>query len=69
MTDIEQRALHLEQQAIKASPKERLKLQPQLDHAITLLATRGHAVPSRLRCLNNTLKDEAIEDMFDNLPV
>ena len=69
MNDLEQRAFELEEQAQTASAKERLKLAPQIDRVVTTLLSRGYRVPMRLRALNNELKEEAIEDMFDNLPV
>ena len=69
MTDIEKRAIELENQARTADAKERLKLQPQIDAIVSKLSSYGHPVSSNLRQLNRTLNEEAIEDMFDNLPV
>jgi hypothetical protein len=36
---------------------------------ITTLTLQGQPVPRRLLNINNTLKDEALDDMFDNMPV
>ncbi|MGC3940220.1 hypothetical protein ACOTTU_20645 [Roseobacter sp. EG26] len=69
MTPLEQRASLLEQQIEKASQKERLELVPQIDRVIATLSARGEVVPQRLIRLNNVLKEEVIEDMFDNMPV
>ncbi|MBW4708334.1 hypothetical protein KX928_11120 [Roseobacter sp. YSTF-M11] len=69
MTNLEQRASLLEKQIETASQKERLELQPQIDRVIATLSAHGKSVPPRLRRLNNALKEEAFEDMFDNMPV
>lgn len=69
MTDLEQRAFELEKLAETATPKERLSLQPRIDRVIATLRARGHYVPPRLRRINNDLKQEAFDDMFDNMPV
>ncbi len=69
MTEIEKRAIELENRARTADAKERLKLQPQIDAIVTKLSSDGHRVSTNLRQLNRTLNEEAIEDMFDNLPV
>lgn len=69
MNDLEQRASQLEAQIENASEKERLALQPQVDRVIATLKAKGQSVPCRLKRINDTLKDEAIEDMFDNMPV
>lgn len=69
MNDLEQRALDLEKLAQQASASERLSIAPQFEAVLNRMSARGYRVPSRLRSLNNTLKEEAIEDMFDNLPV
>ncbi|WP_187429544.1 hypothetical protein ROLI_040730 [Roseobacter fucihabitans] len=69
MTDLAERATELEQQIENASPKERLALLPAFDRVIATLTAHGETVPTRLRRLNTTLKEEAIEDLFDNMPV
>ena len=69
MANLETQATEWEMKVQNASQKERLSLQPQIDRVIATLTARGAPVPNRLRRLNNSLKEEAIEDMFDNLPV
>lgn len=69
MNDLQVQATNLIARAEAASHAERLLLQPQIDRVVTTLAMQGHTVPNRLRQINNTLKDEALEDMFDNMPV
>jgi hypothetical protein len=69
MTDLELQASDLIDRAEGASATERLRLQPQIDRVVTTLAMQGRPVPRRLRNINNRLKDEALDDMFDNMPV
>ena len=67
--ELTKRAFELEAAAQNGCAKTRLSLQPQFELVLSRLAARGYDVPTRLRNLNTTLKEEAIEDMFDNLPV
>jgi hypothetical protein len=69
MNDLEVQASQLIERAQNASQAERLRLQPDVDRVITALTMQGRMVPRRLRLINNTLKDEALDDMFDNMPV
>ncbi|MFK7765567.1 MAG: hypothetical protein AB8B62_20055 [Roseobacter sp.] len=69
MTDLELQATALVEKAQRAGHDERMRLQPQIDHVITALTMQGIAVPRNVRRINNTLKDEALDDMFDNMPV
>lgn len=69
MTDLERQATQLMDRVENASHAERMQLQPQFDRVITTMSMRGQTVPCRLRHINNTLKDEALDDMFDNMPV
>ncbi|GIT89114.1 MULTISPECIES: hypothetical protein [Roseobacter] len=69
MTDLEIQASKLADRAEKATHAERMMLQPQIDRVLSTLAMRGAPVSGRLRRINNTLKDEALDDMFDNMPV
>ena len=69
MTDLEKQASDLIKKAQDASQTERLHLQPVIDSVITALTMRGQMVPRQLRNINNSLKDEALDDMFDNMPV
>lgn len=69
MTDLQQRATQLEYEVENATPKERMALHPQIDRVIITLKASGQIVPRKLERINNDLRDEAIEDMFDNMPV
>lgn len=69
MTELEHQASELVTRAESASHEERLRLQPKIDSVISEMMMQGHTVPFRLRNFNNALKDEAIDDMFDNMPV
>ncbi|MFK7878460.1 hypothetical protein [Roseobacter sp.] len=69
MTDLAERAAELEKQIENASHKERLALLPAFDRVIATLTAHGEVVPKRLHRLNTALKEEAIEDLFDNMPV
>lgn len=69
MNELEIQATALAAQVETATQAERMKLQPQIDRVITTLTMQGHTVPTKLRRINNTLKDEALDDMFDNMPV
>lgn len=69
MTELEHQASELVTKAKNASHEERLRLQPKIDSVISEMILQGHTVPVRLRHFNDTLKDEAIDDMFDNMPV
>ncbi|MEP2639839.1 hypothetical protein [Roseobacter sp.] len=69
MTDLQQRANQLEDQIKTATHTERMALQPQVDRVVATLRATGQSVPRRLERMNNELRDEAIEDMFDNMPI
>ena len=69
MKDLEAQAYELVERAEKASRAERMMLQPSIDRIITALTMQGHRVPLALRQVNNALKDDALDDMFDNMPV
>lgn len=69
MNNLKVQAAELVERAETASHSERLKLQPVIDRVITTLTLQGQPVPRRLLNINNTLKDEALDDMFDNMPV
>lgn len=59
----------LEARVKAANSAERLRLHPQVAQAVDALRARGQAIPIRLRQLEVALREEAIEDMFDNMPV
>lgn len=69
MTDLETHASILEAKAEDASHTERMRLQPQIDRVVTSLTLQGYPVSKKLQKMNNTLKDEALDDMFDNMPI
>lgn len=69
MTDLEKEASELQAKLQNATPKDRIALQPQLDRVVTSLTMQGLPVSKALRRMNNTLKDEALDDMFENMPV
>jgi hypothetical protein len=69
MKELKVQAAELVEMAEVASHAERMKLQPQIDRVVTTLTMQGQTVPCKLRNINNALKDEALDDMFDNLPV
>ena len=47
----------------------RIAMQPQLQTILNRLEADGIVVPGRLKRLNATLIDEAIEARFDNMPI
>lgn len=59
----------LEQQINSSDTKGRLALQPELSRVLELLQAEGGQVPLRLRRLDASLCDEAIEARFDNFPI
>lgn len=68
-TELTRSARQLEAKITAASSDRRLELQPELGRIIDRLKRDGHPVPARLRNLNASLLDEAIEQRFDNLPI
>ncbi|MFQ6551843.1 hypothetical protein AAD018_005780 [Aestuariibius insulae] len=48
---------------------DRTSLQPRLHRVIIEMDQKRMAVPIRARRLNASLRDEAIEAQFDNMPV
>ena len=69
MMELESQVSHLIEKAEKGSHSERMRLQPQIDSVVTALTMQGINVPCKLRNINNQLKDEALDDMFDNMPI
>ncbi|AXT26737.1 hypothetical protein D1823_09155 [Ruegeria sp. AD91A] len=62
-------AEQLEQKLRNASLDTRLALQPSVSKVIDRMRQEGMQVPSRLRRLDAALCEDAIEALFDNLPV
>ncbi len=69
MTELETHVSSLIEKAEKGTHTERMRLQPQIDSVVTTMTLQGLNVPYKLRAINNTLKDEALDDMFDNMPI
>ncbi|WP_425046221.1 hypothetical protein [Primorskyibacter sp. S87] len=62
-------AKHLEAKIEAANTDSRLKLQPEFSALIARMLSEGEAVPVRMRRLEASLSDEAVEARFDNMPV
>nr|WP_170614683.1 hypothetical protein [uncultured Ruegeria sp.] len=62
-------AEQLERQLQGACLETRLALQPSVSKMIDRLHQRGLHVPSRLKRLDASLCEDAMEARFDNLPV
>ena len=69
LIELQQYAVHLDGHVKKMTQAERKTLHNEISSVVTSLKTRGLAVPSRLREVNQDFKDEALEEMFDNVPV
>ena len=54
---------------IEKNPARRLAAQPRLHRLLSALKSAGEPIPLDLLALDQKLVDEAVEDMFDNLPV
>lgn len=62
-------AAQLEQQILAAPDVNRLSYQPKLRAVLRDIRQSGVEIPSRLRRLDVMLKEQAAEQMFDNMPV
>lgn len=62
-------ATQMEQEIMGATSDQRLELQPKFSETIARMQNRGLRVPLRLKRLEATLSDEAVEAKFDNMPV
>lgn len=62
-------AEQLERKLRNASLDTRLALQPSVSKVVDRMRQEGMQVPSRLRRLDAALCEDAIEALFDNLPV
>lgn len=54
---------------IRNEPDKSGQLHPRLHEIITRMRAAGHPIPSEARSTDMRLAEEAIERMFDNLPV
>lgn len=67
--DLNQTATEFEAAIRAAPPAARIELQADLHRLCEMLSREGHAVPERLRRLDQILTDAVVEAQFDNLPV
>ncbi len=59
----------LEAEIEAADESARKEMQAQLHATVEQMKAKGFKVPQRLQQLDYDLEDEAVEDMFDNMPV
>ncbi|MEW2913458.1 MULTISPECIES: hypothetical protein [unclassified Leisingera] len=59
----------LETRIRKESGAERLAMRPEFIRLLDYMRKTGAEVPGRLRRLEAALCEEAVEEMFDNVPV
>ena len=62
-------AEQLEKKLLNASLDTRLALQPSVSKVVDRMRQQGMRIPSRLRRLDASLCEDAMEARFDNLPV
>lgn len=67
--DLLQTAERLEARILRESGAARLAMRPEFSRVMDHLQRGGVSVPGRFRRLQATLCDEAVEEMFDNMPV
>lgn len=67
--DLFQTAQELVRKIERADAAKRVTFQPEFSHVLERLKADGQVVPPKLRQLDVTLCEEAIEAMFDNMPV
>lgn len=66
---LEQQAVRLAEQASSMNQEERQKLHPEIRRLVASLKSCGSVVPRKLQQINQDLNEDALEEMFDNLPV
>lgn len=59
----------LEARILAENSRGRLAMRPEFNRVVARLRRNGAAVPGRLRRLEVALGQEAVEEMFDNMPV
>lgn len=67
--DLFRTAEQLEQKIAEADSDRRIALQPEFSRVLEQIQASGGQVPLRMRRLDASLCDEAIEARFDNMPV
>ncbi|MBY6065913.1 hypothetical protein KUW17_04125 [Leisingera aquaemixtae] len=60
---------NLESRIRKETGSARLAMRPEFIRLLDYMRRNGAEVPGRLRRLEATLCEEAVEEMFDNVPV
>ena len=59
----------LEAEIESADASARLDMQDRLQTVLTQMQDQGFSIPRRLRPIDTEMSDEAVESMFDNMPV
>lgn len=67
--DLLHRAKLLETRILGQSGADRLAMRPEFSRVVERLRQNGAEVPGRLRRLDAALCQDAVEEMFDNIPV
>lgn len=59
----------LEKRIAGCTLEQRIELQPELSGILERMKAHGETAPVRLKRLEASLSDEAVEARFDNMPV
>lgn len=62
-------AERLEARILNETGPARLAMRPEFSRVVSRIRSSGLRVPGRFRRLETALSDEAVEEMFDNMPV
>ncbi len=54
---------------LRAEPEKAAQLQPRLHEIITRMRAAGQMIPSEAANIDRRLCEDAVERMFDNMPV
>ncbi|WP_146344075.1 hypothetical protein [Falsiphaeobacter marinintestinus] len=63
------KAEELEQRIAGCTMEQRIALQPEFSELLNRMTAEGETAPLRLKRLEASLSDEAVEARFDNMPV
>lgn len=69
MSNLQNEIDRLQRQIEQTDINTRFYYQPPLRNLMTKLETRGEKIPAELKRLHAQLLNEAIEDLFENMPV
>ena len=69
LNELKQQAVLLADQASSMNEQERQKLHPEISRVIASLQSYGSAVPRQLQQISKDWNEDALEEIFDNLPV